>query len=92
MTIRITFGIICACFLIGCASGGKLAGAVPINIEAPDTATADHGSAAGNGWLNVQSIGGGAGLVVCFAIFAWAITKAYNRFLCRYPATCTPQR
>lgn len=76
----------------GCASGGKQAGVVPISVEAPDTATADNGSAASTGWFSVQSTGGSIGLaVVSFAFLgfmAWALTKLYDRFVCRYPQAC----
>lgn len=76
----------------GACVAGKQTGAVPVNIEAPDTATADRGSAASTGWFNVQSIGGSVGLVVMsiafMAFMAWALTKLYNRFVCRYPTAC----
>lgn len=84
----------------GCASGGKLAGAVPINIEAPDTATAADGAASNaGGWFNFQSIGGAGGVlalaIVVVVSFVWLVEKAgkalfglISKWKCNYPPVC----
>ncbi len=98
LAFEILLGVLLGAFIAGliltspgCAVG-KAAGVVPLNVEAPDTATGRDNANAG-GWFTVQSVGGSVGLVIVslasLAFMAWALTMLYNRFVCRYEPPCT---